>query len=103
MKKKTSVMALLAGLIVTLAIPTSAETIGISGGILIVGTEPGDGNQLFAPTIVGSDLVLPNLIADIITAGCTGSGSIICPLAGFQQLLILGGDGDDVIQLSGIS
>ena len=95
--------ALLAGLLVTLAVPASAETIGISDGVLIVGTEPGDGNQVFAPTIVGSDLVLPNLQADIVTPGCTGTGSIICPLAGFQELVILGGDGDDVIQLSGIS
>jgi hypothetical protein len=30
-------------------------------------------------------------------------GSFTCPLAGFQELVILGGDGDDVIQLSGIS
>jgi hypothetical protein len=95
--------ALLAGLMVTLAVPASAETIGISGGILIVGTEPGDGNQVIAPTIVGSDLVLPNLHADIVTPGCTGAGSINCPLAGFQELVILGGDGDDVIQLSGIT
>jgi Ca2+-binding RTX toxin-like protein len=88
---------------VTVAVPASADTIGISGGILIVGTEPGDGNQVYAPTIVGSDLVLPNLHADIVTPGCTDAGSIICPLAGFQELVILGGDGDDVIELSGIS
>ena len=78
--------ALLAGLMVTLAVPASAATIGISGGILIVGTEPGDGNQVFAPAIVGLDLVLPNLEADIVTPGCTGVGSITCPLAGFQNL-----------------
>ena len=80
-----------------------AGTIGISGGILIVGAEPGDSNQVFAPTIAGLDLILPNLDADIVTPGCTGAGSITCPLAGFQQLVILGGDGDDVIQLTGIS
>jgi hypothetical protein len=95
--------ALVAGLMITLAVPASAKTIGISGGVLIVGTESGDGNQVFAPTITGSDLVLPNLDADIVTPGCTGVGSITCPLAGFQELVILGGDGDDVIQLSGIS
>jgi hypothetical protein len=97
------VAALLAGLMITLAAPAPADTIGISGGILIVGTEPGDGNQLFAPTIAGSDLVFRNLDADIVTPGCTGVRSITCPLAGFQELVILGGDGDDVIQLSGIS
>jgi RTX calcium-binding nonapeptide repeat (4 copies) len=96
--------ALLAILMVALTVPASADTIGISGGVLIVGTEPGDGNQVYAPTIVGPDLVLPNLHADIVTPGCTDAGgSINCPLAGFQELVILGGDGDDVIQLSGIS
>jgi len=29
--------------------------------------------------------------------------SVTCPLAGFQDLVILGADGDDVIQLTGIS
>jgi RTX calcium-binding nonapeptide repeat (4 copies) len=96
--------ALLAGLIIGLAVPASAETIGISGGILIVGTEAGDGNQVFAPTIVGNDLVFANLNADIVTPGCTEAGSSIsCPLADFQELVILGGAGDDVIQLNGIS
>jgi len=95
--------ALLAGLMITLAAPASAGTIGISGGLLIVGTEPGDGNQVFAPTIAGFDLILPNLNFDIVTPGCTGVGSITCPLADFQELVILGGEGDDVIQLSGIS
>ena len=96
--------ALLAVALITWAIPASAGTIGISGGNLIVGTEPGDGNQTFAPTISGLDLVLPNLNFDIVTPGCTaGATSITCSLADFQQLVILGGDGDDVIQLSGIT
>jgi Ca2+-binding RTX toxin-like protein len=87
-----------------LAVPAHADTIGISGGTLIVGAEPGDGNQVFAPTIAGSDLVLPNLNAAIVTPGCTDLGtSVTCPLAGFQEFVILGGDGDDVINLSGIS
>jgi Ca2+-binding RTX toxin-like protein len=88
---------------IALAVPASADTIGISGGILIVGAEPGDGNQVFAPIINGSDLVFPNFDADIVTPGCSGVGTISCPLAGFTELAILGGDGDDVIQLSGIS
>lgn len=95
--------ALLAGLMIALAIPASADIVGISAGALIVAAEPGDGNQVFAPTIVGSDLEFPNLDADIVTPGCTGAGSIICPLAGFQELVILGGDGDDVISLTGIA
>ena len=117
MKSKTAVMlnlgcsfrgarraaALLACLTITVAVPASAGTIGISDEILIVGTGPNDGNQLFAPIITGSNPVLPNLSSDIVTTGCTGVESITCPLAGFEELVILGGDGDDVIQLSGIS
>jgi hypothetical protein len=96
--------ALLAGLMIMLAVPGYADTIGISGGTLILGAEPGDGNQVFAPVIAGSDLVLPDLSAAIVTPGCTDLGiSITCPLAGFQEFVILGGDGDDVINLSGIS
>jgi Ca2+-binding RTX toxin-like protein len=95
---------LLAVLMVALSVPASADTLGISGGVLIVGAEPGDGNQVFAPTIAGSNLVLPNFQADIVTPECTAvAASIHCPLAAFQELVILGGDGDDVIELSGIS
>ncbi len=96
-------MALLAAPMITMMVPAYAGTIGISNGILIVGTEPGDGNQSFAPIIVGADLVLPNSDFDIVTTGCAGVGSIACPFAGFNELVILGGDGDDVIQLNGIS
>ena len=96
-------VALLASLMIMAAVPASAGTIGISNEILIVGTEPADGNQVFAPIIDGADLVFPDLDFDIVTAGCTGLGSVACPLAGFQQLVILGGAGDDVIQLSGLS
>ena len=96
-------LALLACLIIALAIPASADIVGMTGGTLIVAAEPGDGNQVFAPTIVNSDLVFPDLDADIVTPACTGVGSVICPLAGFQDLVILGGDGDDVITLTGIS
>jgi Ca2+-binding RTX toxin-like protein len=95
--------ALVAGLMIALAIPASADIVGITGGTLIVAAEAGDGNQVFAPTIVNSDLVFPDLDADIVTPGCTGVGSVICPLTGFQDLVILGGDGDDVITLAGIS
>ena len=93
----------MAGLTIALSLPAFAGTIGISGGQLIVGAEPGDGNQVFAPTISGTDLILPNLNFDLVTPGCTGVAVFTCPLAGFQELVILGGDGDDVINLSGIT
>jgi len=96
-------VALTAGLMAILALPAQAGTIGISGGKLIVGTEAGDGSQLFDPTIVGANLVLSNLDFDIVTPGCTGGASITCPLTGFQELVILGGNGDDVITLAGIT
>lgn len=94
---------LLAGLMIALAVPASANTIGIDNGVLILGAEPGDGNQVFAPTIEGESLVFDGLNADIVTPGCSGVGTISCPLTGFQELVILGGAGDDVINLSGIS
>jgi Ca2+-binding RTX toxin-like protein len=95
--------AIVAGLMIAIAIPACADIVGISRGTLIVAAESGDGNQVFAPTIVGSDLVFPNLKADIVTPGCAGVGSVVCPLASFQELVILGGEGDDVITLTGIS
>ena len=94
---------LIAALLAIFALPLSAGTIGISNGQLIVGTEAGDGNQAIAPTISGQNIVFDNLNFDVVTPGCTGSGSITCSLADFQQLIILGGDGDDAITLSGIS
>jgi hypothetical protein len=100
-KRLSAVLA--AGLIITLGVPASAGTIGISGGTLIVGAEPGDGNLVFDPTIDGLDIVFSDLNFDIVTPGCTGVGTISCLLADFQDLVILGGDGDDVIQLSGLS
>ena len=91
-------------LLLAIVIPACADTIGISGGKLILGAEPGDGAQVFAPTISGPDLVFPNVDAAIVTPGCaTGGGNITCALAGFQELFLLGGDGDDVLQLSGIT
>jgi hypothetical protein len=92
-----------AGLIIALSVPASAGTIGISGGTLIAGAEPGDGNLRFSPTIDGSNIVFPDLDFDIVTPGCTGVGTISCALTGFQNLVILGGNGDDIIQLSGLT
>ena len=106
MKSKTTMgraAVVAAGLLITLGVPARAGTIGISGGTLIVGAEPGDGNLLFDPIIDGLDIVFPDLNFDIVTPGCTGVGTISCALAGFQDLVILGGDGDDVIQLSGLA
>ena len=95
--------AIFALLTVILPLSALAGTIGISGGKLIVGTEAGDVDQVFAPTISGQNIVFDNLAFDIVTAGCTGAGSITCSLADFQELVILGGNGDDVINLFGIS
>jgi hypothetical protein len=95
--------ALLAILTLTLSASALAGTIGISGGRLIVGTEAGDVDQVFAPTISGQNIVFDNLTFDIVTPGCTGAGSISCSLADFQELVILGGNGDDIINLFGIS
>ena len=92
---------LLTAVLISLAIPASAGTIGISNGTLIVGTESGDGSQVFDPTISGQNIVFSNLNFDVVTSGCSASGGLIsCALADFQHLVILGGTGDDVLQLS---
>jgi Ca2+-binding RTX toxin-like protein len=88
---------------VTLIPLASAGTIGISGDKLIVGTEPGDGNQDITASIVGTDLVIAGVNFDIVTPGCTGLGTVTCALSGFDELIVLGGNGDDVINLSAIS
>jgi Ca2+-binding RTX toxin-like protein len=95
--------ALVAGLMLTLAPSASAGTIGISDLMLIVGTEPGDGNQSIMVSILGTDLVISGTNFDVVTAGCSGVGTVNCALSGFKELIVLGGDGDDVINLSALS
>jgi len=82
----------------------SAGTIGISDGKLIVGTEPGDGGVSINVSIVGSDLAFSISGAPfvVVTPGCAGGSLITCSLSGFNEVDVLGGDGDDVITLSDI-
>lgn len=80
-----------------------AGTIGISDGKLIVGTESTDGNQSITASISGSNLVIEGIDFDIVTPGCTRQDAIICALLGVTELVVLGGNGDDVINLSNIS
>src|SRR3954451_6668122 len=94
---------LLAGLMIIVAPVASAGTIGITDdGRLIVGTEPGDGQQNITASIAGSNLLVSAAGFDVVTPGCTGVGIFTCALSGFNQLFVLGGDGDDVIDMSGI-
>jgi Ca2+-binding RTX toxin-like protein len=95
----------LTGVMITLAPLASAGTIGINGGSLIVGTESGDGQQSIVGTTSGTNLLISGVNFDLVTPGCSGSGpgSFLCPVSGFNQLLVLGGDGDDVIDLTRIS
>jgi hypothetical protein len=90
MKKNTLVgrhLAHLAAFMIMLAVPAYADTIGISGGTLIVGAEPGDGNQVFAPTIAGSDLVLRILTPLSSRRGVPFSGpASLVPLRAFSSL-----------------
>lgn len=97
--------ALLAGLMMALSSVASAGTLGISLGRLIVGTEPGDGNQAIVASMVGPDLRISGVDFDLVTPGCTsqGSSTFTCAVSGFSELVVLGGDGDDVIDLSAIS
>jgi len=93
---------LLAGLTATMAPLASAGTIGIDNGSLIVGTEAGDGGQTITASINGTDILFSSLSFDIVTPGCTGTGDISCALSDFNQLVILGGNGDDAISLGAI-
>jgi len=101
--KKFKAYSLLPGLIVCLIPICPAGTIGISNGKLIVGTEPGDGAQVISASIAGADLVISGVNFDIVTPGCTGAGTVTCALADFNELIVLGGSGDDVINLSAIT
>lgn len=95
--------ALVAGLLMTLAPLASAGTIGIRDLKLIVGTETGDGNQAIAASISGTDILISGVNFDIVTSGCSGFGTVSCALSGFNELIVLGGNGDDIVNLSAIS
>jgi len=96
--------ALLAGLMLTLAQLASAGTIGItSDGKLIVGTEAGDPGQSISASISGANLVISGTNFDVVTPGCTRIGDVFCALSGFNELIILGGNGDDAITLGAIT
>ena len=94
---------IMAVLMITLAPFASAGTIGISDGKLIVGTETGDGNQSIAASISGMDLVITGVNFDLVTPGCSGVGTVTCALSGFNELILLGGNGDDAISLGAIA
>jgi len=95
----------LAGMMMALVPLASAGTIGISDGKLIVGTEPGDGGVSINVSIVGSDLAFSISGAPfvVVTPGCAGVSLITCSLSGFNEVDVLGGDGDDAIILSDIN
>lgn len=83
--------------------PATAGTIGISGTTLIAGAEPADGDIALAGFISGTDLVLEGVDFALVTPGCTGGpGPVSCALSAFTSLVIIGGNGDDAIDLSAI-
>jgi hypothetical protein len=102
--KKYSAL-LFACVTLTLGPLASAGTLGISLGRLIVGHGAGDGNQAIVASMVGNDLRISGADFDLVTPGCTslGSATFDCPISGFNELVILGGDGDDAITLSAIA
>jgi hypothetical protein len=103
MKNYRAIGTVFAGLMITLAPLASAGTIGISGGTLIVGTESGDGSQNISASISGANLLVSAPGFDLVTPGCTGTGVFLCPLSGFDSLIVLGGNGDDVISLAAMA
>jgi Ca2+-binding RTX toxin-like protein len=95
-----AVLAGLAG-----AAPSAAGgTIGISGGVLIAGAEPADGSTIMLGFLSGGDFVLTGVDFAVVTPGCVaGVLTVSCALSGFTSLVIIGGDGDDVVDLTQIS
>jgi hypothetical protein len=97
--------AVLAGLMIAWALPASANTIGIKDGTLILGAEPGDGNQEYLVEDGGPNLafwVFSNLDAAIVTPGCfqVGERDIECQKTDVAQMILIGGDGNDFIDVS---
>ena len=104
LRRRCVASALFAGLMAIVAPHGCAGTIGISGDQLIVGTETGDGNVAISASISGTDLLITGVNNfDIVTPGCTGGATVTCSLSGFDELIVLGGSGDDAIILSGIT
>lgn len=89
-----------------LALPTAATagTIGIDAGRrLIVGTEAGDGGQAIQAFLEGTDLRVSAAGFDLVTPGCSNAGdTFLCALSAFDELVVLGGAGDDVVDLGAI-
>ena len=83
--------------------PAAGGTIGISGTTLIAGAEPGDGPMGLAGFLSGSDLQLVGFDFPAVTPGCSAGPAVVtCALSGFTSLVIIGGSGDDAIDLSGL-
>jgi Ca2+-binding RTX toxin-like protein len=85
------------------AAPSSAATIGISGATLIAGADPLEQFTLTA-SIVGTDLLLVGTPLEIVTPGCTldAIDRVRCALAGFASVTLIGGDLDDLFDLTAI-
>ena len=104
MNNTTIRRALLTSLIAILPTLATAGTIGISNGQLIVGTEAGDGDQAISATVDATDIFILGTNFDVVTPGCNSlSGTVTCALSDFNELIILGGKGDDAITLGGIT
>ena len=95
---------LIISLIALLPALATAGTIGISNGQLIVGTEAGDGAQAISAAVTATDILIQGTNFDVVTPGCNAlSGAVTCALSGFNELIILGGSGDDAITLGAIT
>jgi Ca2+-binding RTX toxin-like protein len=102
-RRRLLAAAVLAGL-AGAAPPATGGTIGISGGTLIAGAEPADGSVVVLGSLSGGDLVLQGVDFSVVTPGCSaGALTVSCALSGFTSLVIIGGSGDDIIDLTQIS
>ncbi len=96
----SSLAAAICGLGVTA--PAIAATIGINGTILTATATAGD--DVLVGSFSGTDLLLSGVPFTIVTPGCSpgGPATVLCALSGFDEVRIVMGDGDDVVNFGSI-
>lgn len=81
-----------------------AATLGISGSTLIAAAESTDTSLSVLAFTSGNDLILAGSTFVPVTPGCRASaGMLACAMGGFDSLVIVGGSGDDVMDLAAVT
>jgi Ca2+-binding RTX toxin-like protein len=93
-----SAMLALAGI----ATNVMAATIGINGSILTATADGGD--DVVVVSLTGTNLTFDGTAFTIVTPGCNAGTltSIVCSVSNVNEVRIVMGAGDDVLQMSGV-